>query len=882
MKIRTAFFDLICRAATGYPRTVLAFFLAIAIISVILTFRSLRLETDQLKLISPKVDYHRKFLSFLSETGDQEYVFAVTEGADEPTYENFASRFAEELAASPELFLEFHYKVDTDIFIQKNLLFQSDQKVKEFAQRLTGVQKLVHSSSRQRPPSEAASLILTDPLILSAFLRGYGIQTESSNSDKNAGTLAKEGISLLDVNQSTHFFKQGSPQEPFYLFFILPKKDYTQLNIIEAPMKRLREIREKLKAEFPAITLGFTGWPVLQADEMETTNRDMTLATIIALIGILIIFVLAFRNPLHPLLAMAALLIGLAITYGFTTLTIGHLNILSIVFVLIIIGIGIDFGIHMVSRYKEERNHGVATREALRNALQTAGKGNLTGMFTSAAAFSTPLFSHFTGLSELGIIAAFGLFVAFISISFCFPALVTIIEGNRPWKPQTSLLGRAFLSNLDGFIRRPSLAGIVFVIAVLLVLPAIPFIKELRFSYNLLELQAEQLESVRLEKKIISESTVGSWNSGRLFDTAREERVFVKAARGLATVSHVETITDYLPEVSRAKRNDLLSIKQTLEEFPIAKFVAAAKRMLTLAQFKRQLEKLRKNPETKASLKQEIGIWLTQARTNPKTIREQFTRVKAEVFGALPLYFEKTKLGLKTIDLTLDELPAALTKRLLSKSSRSIVYLYPKENIWNETKMKWHLDELKTLDPSITGATTHVYSSAGLMVSTLKRSALLSLLFVFIIVFLDFRSIRYTALVFVPLLCGIAWLCIALALFDISFNLANFFCIPILIGIGIDNGIHLTHRFRESRKATTVFHQTGLSILITTLTTCVGFGAMMLASHRGVASLGKVMTIGMATCLVGSLIVLVALFRLLESYRRKRQVALPPEKREVA
>ena len=210
-------------------------------------------------------------------------------------------------------------------------------------------------------------------------------------------------------------------------------------------------------------------------------------------------------------------------------------------------------------------------------------------------------------------------------------------------------------------------------------------------------------------------------------------------------------------------------------------------------------------------------------------------------------------------------LPDILRKRFVSHDGdRFIVYAYANEDLWQEDSMKRFISAMREIDPKVTGAPVQVHESAGRMREGFERAALYSYGVVLLFLLLEFRNLRLTLLAMVPLTIGLLWLLELLPLLGLDFNLANFFALPILIGCGVDGGVHIVHRFRETSSASTVGRTTAAAVTLSFLTTIIGFGAMATASHRGVASLGLMMIAGLGCVLVATVLLLPALLKLLE------------------
>jgi predicted RND superfamily exporter protein len=206
-------------------------------------------------------------------------------------------------------------------------------------------------------------------------------------------------------------------------------------------------------------------------------------------------------------------------------------------------------------------------------------------------------------------------------------------------------------------------------------------------------------------------------------------------------------------------------------------------------------------------------------------------------------------------------MPLSIQKRYVSeKTGRISLYVYPKEDVWDPKKMDFFIKELRTVDPNITGTPVEVYESSRLLEKSFHRVALYSLIAIILIVFIDFKNLRLTILALTPLTLGMLWLFELMGLLGIRFNLANFFGIPILLGVGVDNAVQIVHRYLKEKDMSSISSfmtkSTGIAVLLTSLTTFASFVTLVFARHKGIASLGLIMSLGTLTCFVGSMIIL--------------------------
>jgi hypothetical protein len=210
---------------------------------------------------------------------------------------------------------------------------------------------------------------------------------------------------------------------------------------------------------------------------------------------------------------------------------------------------------------------------------------------------------------------------------------------------------------------------------------------------------------------------------------------------------------------------------------------------------------------------------------------------------------------------------------LLSPGGKYLVMLHPRNNPWDINNLDEFVNELRDISPDATGSpVTHLMATRDMREGFII-SALLALACVLALVWADFRNLKRALIAIFPLTMGTLWTVSAMGYFDIHFNLANFFSIPILIGIGVDSGIHILHRYREGGPERLSLGATRRGVLLTSLTSLIGFGCLAGASHRGLKSLGNVMLIGCSACLIASLIVLPAILAWTE--QRKKRAGAP-------
>ena len=442
------FLSFIGKISCGFPRLVLAACFMLAVISIWFTANHLHFNTDRRDLISKNLPYEKLYKQYRENFFDFDGITVVIEGANPDEMKGYAEALVKKLQPHSSIYSEILYKIDIEYFRNKALLYlnKSDlaslvemiESRRDFLGEINGAPGL---NSFMRAINAQISSGMVDTL-LSDFL---GSSTEKKGTDTADLQLFSAILNQMKnhLNGETHYRspwrsllskKEETLSEEGYMvsdngkqMFVLINPNDNKDNGLPGgtnPIKVVRGLIAGLKSEFPNVEVGVTGSNVIAADEMATTQTDVQLASLIAFVGVTILFFCAYQGLFKPLLAIFCLLVAISWSLGFTTLAIGHLNILSIVSVTVLIGLGVDFGIHILERYREEKSFGKEVIPALQQTLRKTGHGNMAGAIITAIAFFAMTFTDFTGIAELGLICGGGIILCFIAMIVLNPDTV--------------------------------------------------------------------------------------------------------------------------------------------------------------------------------------------------------------------------------------------------------------------------------------------------------------------------------------------------------------------------------------------------------------------------------------------------------------------------
>jgi hopanoid biosynthesis associated RND transporter like protein HpnN len=817
----------------------------------------------------------------------------VVESENPEKNRQFVERLGAKLEADTNCFHDVFYKGDLKMLGAKALLFVKDDDLVELKQRLKDYRPFIEQFTRATNLASLFNLINTqirtakreknaeNESLMGALPALERIITQATDSLRRSGTAPSPGVTALfdpskDAEQQVYItFAEGR------IYLVTSQAPSEEKN--NDAVLRLRELVEQTRAEVPGLNVGLTGESVLEYDEMMQSKKDTAVASVASLLICALIFIYGYQETGRPVKATLCLVVGLGYTLAFATATVGHLNILTVTFVPILIGLAIDYGVHLISRYEEELRKGKSEEASLTRAMVYTGKGIFTGALTTAGAFLAMGLTNFKGIQEMGIICGGGLVVCLIPMMTMLPALLLKGRQNLIDHQQGDLdVKRARIENL--WLERP--VWVMGITATLCGL-ALTQIWKVHFDYNLLNMQSDGLPAVVFEKKLIA-STPKQVLFGAVIATNLPEAVALEEKlKRLPSVTNVDSITMFLAENQTRKLDLVGEIKQELAPVRFAEpdrrpadltalsatlyytagYMAAAARdvggedpALTnqFGSLQRAIDELRKemnkgNAEQLATNAVKLGNF------------------QHALFDDLGDTFEALRNQDNSSPLRAEDLPPALRDRFVGVTGKYLLMVYPKKDVWQRENQKEFIDEVSPIYHEVTGTPVQLYYYTKLLKESYQTAALYSLAAIAVMVLIHFRSLLSVVLALAPVAVGSLWLGGLMGYFNIPLNPANIMTLPLVIGIGVTNGIHILNRFAEEQTPNILARSTGKAVLVSGLTAIAGFGSLILGKHRGIQSLGYVMSTGIATCMIAGLTFLPALLNLLLRWSRQEK-----------
>lgn len=831
------------RRSSEKPLPVLVVSLFITLVCIWLATTQLSFRTSRLDLLSPTSNYNQRWLRYLDKFGREDDAVFVVLG-DNPEHVAAALRVLGPRLSRDQRLPNVLYERHLGTLTSKAMYLLPTPFITNVAQLLSNCGEFFHALDDHR---SAASLTLPE----SSNAPGSPSSVVTANAPTVASSL------LAGLHHAQFGLQQLASRFPRFGELILEDHGKMGLCLVRMPhpdddphrsleiLNSLTDHLGKIRREFPQVEFGLTGMPVLEWDESLASQLDMQRATYFSLAGVAIVFVIGFGSWRLPLCAIVCLAISLIWTVGLAALVLGHLNLFSIAFGAILAGLGIDYAIHVLTRFQSlvHEDATISLPQAFETSIAHCGCGIVSGALTTAVAFIAAVFTPFRGIAELGIITAIGVIVCMAVTLIVLPAIVgwqssqflASKKGLRShWLTVSS--GPRWLSQSMSTVNWLAIASprtSLFACGVFTIACGW-FARSTFYDHNLLNLQAADAKSVQVEHELIRRSGPSTWFAVSVADSPRQARMLRERFLKLPTVARVEEVGS-LVEVPMD-----LSTRAQLVEYcrTTADALASHSQLAAFTSAEKQRTNFAVTPATYAA--NSLGHFFpAEMFSSLNSLSQSITQMSV---GAPP---------------QITDLPEPVQSRMVSHDhSAFLLRIFAKDDIWQRENLELFVRELERVDPKVTGHPVQTYYASAELQNSYLHAGLYALLLVLALLMLDLGSVRLVLIAMIPVMLSGLQLLGILGWLGIPFNAANMIVLPLIIGIGIDDGIHIVHEFKRASPRFQLSSASSASILLTSATTMIGFGCIAFSDHRGLQSLGIVLVLGVGLCLVNSLLVL--------------------------
>ncbi len=628
---------------------------------------------------------------------------------------------------------------------------------------------------------------------------------------------------LKSVVEDFHIFDemspyyQGSRQKNYYIF-LQPKGTVTNTDFTAEFVESVKKgiASTSFEEQFPELKIKLSGSFMVRLEENNRIIQDLLKSAVLAAILTTSIILIYTRSLFSIPLVIFPLFLSITYTFALARMIIGHINIVSGFLIAILMGLGIDYGIHLYIRFKQELLKGKPIAASVELVVTQVGRSGVMAMFTTLSVFSLLIFSEFKGFSEFGKIASLGIVCSFLTYFFVFPAQVLYYD-TLHWirKPKPRLF-RFKISRL--YSNTPYFLTILFL---LLMITSLFLVTRIEFEQDF------------------------------------------KKLRGVSPAADYETQTT--EDFGFAFSPTLILVDREEDLFPIHKTLETLR--------------VRNGDKTTIGMVQSLNLFSQQEYNHKKEvidrIRDLFEENSDTILFSIGMpKFLKLKAILNSGPFDESKFPDILKKKFNAKGSHIILLYSPADKNFfdarNLYQLKYEINELKKMleDKKIdTSIMNENLLAATILDWVIKKGPIamfMAMAMVMVILLIDLKSIKLALKMFLPLFTGLAMSGAIMGAFDVKLNFINIVMLPSIVGIMIDHCIYLGHHILDHshRESVESIRETGSAVLLSSLTSLAGYASLNIADHGGVQSIAHVVEIGIITCTVCALFMLPALFEL--------------------
>ncbi|HUD86933.1 MAG TPA: MMPL family transporter [Xanthobacteraceae bacterium] len=806
------------------------------------------MTTDINQLISTDIPWRQREAAFEKAFPQYELIVAVIDAPTPELVAEATDALVARLSQQKDLFRSIQQPYGGPFFTQNGFLFESIDQLGPQLQMLGQAQRLLQ-------------VLASDPSlrgVVQALQFGLlGVQGGQITLDNMtwAMTLGADTVEKVNAGQPASFswrdLVQGHASSTAALRHFLNIQavlNYAELEPGQTATDAIRKAAVDLDfaAKYQA-RLRLTG-PVPMADEeFGTIKENAALNATLTVAIVLFILWLALRWLRIIFAVFVCLVVGLAVTAAAGMLMVGTLNLISVYFAVLFVGLGVDFGLQFSVRYRAERHNIDDLKEALLQSGRRAGAPLTLAALATAAGFLSFLPTAYKGLSELGLIAGVGMLIAFFTSVTLLPALLSRF---KPPSEQAQL-GYSALAPVDRFLERHRLPILFFTLAV--VIGGLPLLHWLQFDFNPMNLRSPKVESVATYLELKNDPEGGANDIAVLQPSLAQADQLAAKLRALPEVSRVTTLSSLIPDQQDAKLTLIHNAAQTLDAALNPRAPASpTSDAQTVSMINSTVDALNRlagdgTGSGAVAARRLAAAVATLAKADPSV------RQRAETAFVQPL---KTTLDdlrnlLKAQPITRDNLPPELARDWVTPDGHARIDVAPKGDSNDNTVLRNFAAAVQSVAPDATEGPISILEARHTIVTAFIEAGACALISIAILLFITLRRIGDVLLTLVPLLsAGVVTLEICV-LIGMPLNFANIIALPLLLGIGVAFKIYYIMAWREGQ---TNLLQSVLTRAVTfsAATTATAFGSLYFSSHPGTSSMGKLLFISLMTTMVAA------------------------------
>lgn len=865
----TRFLVALVNGITARPGLTLALIGLSAVLSAWYAYENVRMNSDNTQLVRQDAAFRKAYSDYLDAFPQYRDTTLVVLTGDSVDLVSDAQRLlAERLAQRTDLVSSVYAPGSDPFFEDHAFLYLEPGELEDVIERL----------ARAQPALVALS---EDP-----SLRGLFGELELGVEDVARGNPAPLGLVRMSerVGEIGEGMLAGRPvpltwsdeffddEDTLYRLVILQgQSDFGESVPAEKLINGIRQTAQELGlTPENGVTLRLTGMIPLAHEELATMRSGLAVAGTISTVLLIVILGFGLRSLRIFLATIASLLVSLAWTPAFAMATVGEFNTISAAFGVLLLGLGVDFGIHIGLRYEEETRRGVEVREALTRAVSGTGMAITLCALTSAIGFASFIPTEYRGLAGLGMIASGGMLFALIASFTVFPAVLALLRQPTHYD-RSEVSGQHWQEAITRHAK-----FIVASAGLIALMTGYLSVRYLTFDFSTLAMKDPAGEGMVTFNELQQQGIVTDFSLTVMAPDRQSAEALALELAKLPGVAEVRPPSYFVPKDQEDKLAMLddaaFFLEGVLEPAPALDPPDDAARLAAITKLRTAIRELPAegiDPELRASTARLAAVLdgVLESPDPAARARELETLVTARLADRLD--WLRRAVGVEAV--TFDDLPASRRERLVDRTGRNSVLVLPSGDMSVVEELQAFVDAVSSIAPDATGRPAVEVGIGGIVVRSFRVAIAISVVAILVVLMLSLRSLVDALMVLIPITLA-ALITIAFAIsFDVPFTMANVVAVPLVLGLGVDGGIHVFMRYRHDGALDHTLHSsTPRAVLISSLTTLAAFGALSVSPHRGFSGLGILLSIALVALLYCTLIVLPAMVALRDRWRGKQ------------
>ena len=849
--------------AAHRPWTIILIALVLTVLAGLSASR-LTINTSTDDILASELPFRQIEIAYEAAFPEEDLAVVVVDAATPKEAEAAGADLLALLRGQPELFERVELAGASPYFDQYGLMFLEPDAIVEIAGDI-------------RPARQLLASLADDP-----SLRGVARVLGMAEQGAEQAAAPPEMSQLLDrfteaiaaradgeaaeIPWADMFGGEGRPGGERQILEVMPVLDNTSLNRAGAALDALQAAFDELATAYPDTTFRVTGEPVLRQQELNDAFSGALNASILSLVLVSTILTLGIRSGRMIAALLLSLLIGATWTAGLAAVTVGQLNLISIAFMVLFFGLGIDFGTHLGLRHLEAARAGKPFEEALKGAMASEWPSISLSALCAALAFLSFVPTSYVGLAEFGIISALGMMVALTITFTLLPALMSVL---RP-QPSAKALRNLGIGPLIGRYYR-----VILVLAVLVSAGAAYQAVNVEIDTNPLNLQNPDTEAVETYEALAANPETSPYALNVVASDMAAAGELAPRLAALEGVAGVVWAGTFIPQDQEAKLAALDTARQLIgasffldrsgtppaDEELSGAFDAILQSAEAIVAVPDEMPLDPSIRESAAALAAALNRYAEAVGTEPEDLRA----LGAALTRQVPPVVANLRQMLSVREaVTIDDIPADFLSDWVSDEGAVRMRVLPASDLPSAAAMRDFTELVQSVAPEPAGAPASITGAGQAILLAFAEAIAYTVIAIAIVVTILRRRLSDVLLVLAPLAVASLWIVAGSAALDMPFNFANVIVIPLLIGLGVASSIHMVSRARETAregesggsKAGVLSTSTPLAVLITQLNTVAAFATLSVAEHRGLFSMGVLLGLAIFFVLIVSLIVL--------------------------